>query len=567
VRAQGDDGAELNAEFSVVADGLHLSLVLDSAGGRTAGERPRNHEYVSALSLLLSRLRDRQAMVLSAMVVSKRTAALPEHARSLLPDPVDLADVSDIEQLRLRITRAQGKVGLPATASKEGNNRKRIALRLAVPGYGPTDAARLEEDLAVPAKSAQDSASVRRTVTSTDLVAAVTGLTLHNHLGRPSLHKPLTLLWMIGRVATGGTRLVAWPEFRHAVGAILAEFGPDHSRNTPEYPFWHLASSPALWEVHGVADVPKASADAAFAGLPRPAAELMRDESVRTNVVNVLLESHLSDVIDRDALLDRVGLGRTQPALPKAHELLRTLIGVEIHTVHGKPNLILAVRGDQAVVRTQRSPDGQPVGIGEVQKGLDKLAAQGSVRISVEELGHRSSFVGAVLAALPDARFVDNPTRVVIREVRSSQLAKDPSFGGLDGTAEVKVRREQAQLRTMLAGKRQRARCALCGHEFPMELLVAAHVKKRSVCTDAERLDLSNVAMLACSLGCDALYEQGWIAVDNSGLIRTVLLDELSDDNFRDRLARLAGLRCAAHHEASEPYFSWHRSTVYRGNS
>jgi hypothetical protein len=42
-----------------------------------------------------------------------------------------LGSVTDVEQLRLDITMAQGRVGLPAGAAKDGNNRKRQ-----LPGIG-----------------------------------------------------------------------------------------------------------------------------------------------------------------------------------------------------------------------------------------------------------------------------------------------------------------------------------------------------------------------------------------------------------------------------------------------
>ncbi len=78
-----------------------------------------------------------------------------------------------------------------------------------------------------------------------------------------------------------------------------------------------------------------------------------------------------------------------------------------------------------------------------------------------------------------------------------------------DSTASVKVRREQARLRALLAGGRAHAACALCGHVYPMEFLVAAHIKKRSLSSDDEHRDLQHVAMLACTFGCDSLYESG----------------------------------------------------------
>ena len=204
--------------------------MLESAGSRTAGsERPRNDQYVPTLTLLLRRLGDRRAVLMSALVASARVSTVPESQRTLLHGPLDLAGVTDFEQLRLDITRAQGRIGLPAGAAKEGNNRKRLQLRLDVPGYGPRDAGRLAADLA--------------------------------------------------------------------------------ALSTRELPAW-----------------------------------------------------------------------------PTASELLRSLIGEEIRTVSGMPNMVLAVHGDTVLVRTTRSPDGQPVAVGEVQEGLDKLKMHGSVRVNVEEL-------------------------------------------------------------------------------------------------------------------------------------------------------------------------------------
>lgn len=409
MRVRDDDGVELNAAFTVEADEPYLSLVLESAGGRTAGsERPRNDQYVPALTLLLRRLGDRHAVLVSALVASARLFAVPESERTLLPGPLDLADVTDFEQLRLDITTAQGRIGLPVGASKEGNNRKRLQLRLDVPGYGPDDAGTLAVDLAaVPIREPQ-----------------------------------------------------AWPT---------------------------------------------------------------------------------------------------------ATDLLRSLIGEEIRTATGMPNMVLAIHGDAALVRTSRSSEGQPVEVGEVQKGLDKLIMHGSVRVNVDELGHRSAFVGAVLATLPSVQFTRNPATVRLGAPASARADSDPAFAVLDSLASVKVRKEQAQLRNLLAGNRERARCALCGHEYPMGFLVAAHVKKRSICSDEERRDLRHVAMLACTFGCDTLYEAGWITVGRDGYVQTVPLDGVPDGRIRDHLQHLAGHRCAAHSHASEPYFAWHRTTMFRG--
>ncbi|MGV9294819.1 hypothetical protein [Amycolatopsis sp. NPDC003676] len=397
--ARDDKGVELNAGFSVASDSGRLSLVMESAGGQSAGPKPRNYQYNAALELLLERLRDRQAVVVSGVVASRPTAHLSEEERSIVPAPIVLADEPDIEQVRRQITRAQGKIGLKDGA-KEGNNQKRIELRLEVPGYGPDDAARLAADLAEPA---------------------------------PVLH---------------------------------------------------------------------------------------------------------------------------------AKDLLRGLTGETISSAVGEENRILKVDDESVLVGTDQSPEGQPVPLDQVQRGLDVLALGGALEVSVEGLDHGSAFVEALLENLPHVSRVESPTTLTLDSSGAAPEA-DVHFGELDVKTQVKVRTEQARLRKLLADGRTSAPCALCGDEFPLEFLVAAHVKKRAACTDAERRNLRDIAMLACGLGCDLLYESGWVTVDETGRIQTVRLDELPAGSLKLRMRHLAGRRCGAHREASEPYFAWHRTTTF----
>lgn len=413
MRLRDAHGVELNADFGVEVDEGYLSLVLESAGGRTAGaDRPRNDQYVPALRLLLERLRDRQAVLLSALVASARVSGLSVDERTLVKGPLKLSGVADVEQLRLEITSAQGRVGLRPGARKEGNNRKRLRLRLDVPGYRLDDAAQLAADLVGP----------------------------------------------------------------------------------------------------------------------------------RTDPVDLLAASR---------------------ELPKAKELLDALTGVEIQTATGRPNTVLEVRSDVALVRTERSPDGQPVEASEVQKGLDKLAERGSVQVTVRELGHRSAFVGAVLATLPGAQFAGSPAEVVLREPTGDEVISDLHFGELDAVTSVKVRTEQRKLRKLLARGAASAECALCGDRYPITFLIAAHIKKRAVCADQERRDLPHVAMLACSFGCDTLYESGWVTVNQHGVVQTRPADELPEGHLRSRLLHLQGRQCIAHSTNSEPYFAWHRTSMF----
>jgi hypothetical protein len=63
---------------------------------------------------------------------------------------------------------------------------------------------------------------------------------------------------------------------------------------------------------------------------------------------------------------------------------------------------------------TTRSPAGQPVPIAWIQAAMDRLEAERQIEISVESVGHRSAFVGAVLRELPGAEAVcrGSPPRI-----------------------------------------------------------------------------------------------------------------------------------------------------------
>lgn len=95
------------------------------------------------------------------------------------------------------------------------------------------------------------------------------------------------------------------------------------------------------------------------------------------------------------------------------------------------------------------------------------------------------------------------------------------SIEGTDTTALTKVRREQVYLRQHLFAGRALVPCDLCGRELPPGLLVAAHITPRSLLTDAERFDFRACARLFCVLGCDALFELGYVFVDDCGVVRS----------------------------------------------
>ena len=104
--------------------------------------------------------------------------------------------------------------------------------------------------------------------------------------------------------------------------------------------------------------------------------------------------------------------------VPDAQELLASLVGNTIPTLTGRPNRVLRIEGVHVIVGTTKSPEGQPVQISAVQSAIDQLYATGEIAVTVETVGYRSAFIGAVLRQLPEARYTTNPRQVWIRANR-----------------------------------------------------------------------------------------------------------------------------------------------------
>jgi predicted RNA-binding protein with PUA-like domain len=97
-----------------------------------------------------------------------------------------------------------------------------------------------------------------------------------------------------------------------------------------------------------------------------------------------------------------------------ARSHLASLVGKTIQTHSGASNTVLRLQGDDVIIATRRSPQGQPVPIAWVQAALDRLRRDSEVEISVASVGYRSAFVGAALATLPGASTARNPQRVLL---------------------------------------------------------------------------------------------------------------------------------------------------------
>jgi hypothetical protein len=157
-----------------------------------------------------------------------------------------------------------------------------------------------------------------------------------------------------------------------------------------------------------------------------------------------------------------------------------------------------------------------------------------------------------------DNRYQKFPSQ---NDYESIVLAED--FGDLERRVMRAQRLEQRFLRNAIMPGLD-ADCALCGRAFPVDFLSAAHIKRRSICTDEEKRRFADIAMPNCRFGCDELFGRGLVAVDETGEIR--LSDLLEDGAARDYAQEhLFGRKCVAwQRPGSREFFQFHYEIDFR---
>jgi hypothetical protein len=125
----------------------------------------------------------------------------------------------------------------------------------------------------------------------------------------------------------------------------------------------------------------------------------------------------------------------------------------------------------------------------------------------------------------------------------------------LDTEGKAKRRVEQSFLRNQLFEGNIYAECGICNKEYPVSFLVAAHIKKRSVCTLEEKKDKS-IVMPMCGFGCDELYENGYISVQESKVVQ--IKEEPITPLVQGYIDTIEGNECKYWNENTFEYFNWH---------
>ena len=101
--------------------------------------------------------------------------------------------------------------------------------------------------------------------------------------------------------------------------------------------------------------------------------------------------------------------------------------------------------------------------------------------------------------------------------------------------------------------------CCICLNDYPRNMLVAAHIKKRASCDRKEKLDIENIAAPMCRMGCDPLFEFGYISVKNGAVVRHPSLE--APAAISSYIDGVLGNVVPAWSQKTKKYFQWHRDT------
>ena len=129
-------------------------------------------------------------------------------------------------------------------------------------------------------------------------------------------HKPLLLLYALGRLTRGEPRLMLYEETKEDLRKLLIDFGPYRRVHYPSYPFVKLCNDGDFWDIKGnqVLDTTKDCSDRVlidnqtFGGFTEEVHTLLEnDQKLIRDLAKIILDQYFDDTLQQD-ILDQVGL-------------------------------------------------------------------------------------------------------------------------------------------------------------------------------------------------------------------------------------------------------------------
>lgn len=159
-------------------------------------------------------------------------------------------------------------------------------------------------------------------MTESAVIDLFKNITINMENGRgASVHKPLMLLLVLGRYSNGMPRLISFEEMIDEFSTLIEQFGSQHSRNNPHYPFWRLRNDGELWEttntegiyINEAGDVKKSELleRNAMGGVTKKVYDsFSKHKDLIFKVVDFLIENYFTNSL-RENILIAVGINST----------------------------------------------------------------------------------------------------------------------------------------------------------------------------------------------------------------------------------------------------------------
>ena len=152
---------------------------------------------------------------------------------------------------------------------------------------------------------------------SNDLLVCFSRLQVWHANGQRAPHKPLLVLWAIGRCLRGEERMVSYGEADKELSKLLRSFGPHRRTVHTEFPFWRLQHD-GVWKIRDADRVTVGSGGDAHkssllrldthGGFPQAIHAALRDnKELAVQLASSLVDAHFPNTV-RDEVLRAVGI-------------------------------------------------------------------------------------------------------------------------------------------------------------------------------------------------------------------------------------------------------------------
>jgi putative restriction endonuclease len=155
-----------------------------------------------------------------------------------------------------------------------------------------------------------------------ELKQAIQKIKMWQRSGERAPHKPLLLLYTLGRLSRGEPRQMLYAEVKDHLIEVLNEFGPARHKQEPSYPFIRLSndrlprSDTGFWQIQGLEKLNTTEDwtdrelinNQTSAGFTEPAFDMLKkDSNLVQEIASALLHKNFPDTMHED-ILNQVGL-------------------------------------------------------------------------------------------------------------------------------------------------------------------------------------------------------------------------------------------------------------------